>query len=126
MSLLLIWSIRTSLGRPTLRSVGLPNDVRMLQINNNDMAPYASRGDVVVYDPRHTRIQGNGVFVLQIDERYIVRRVQRGLSQSVRLICDNPLFGDELLDETDSSEMTQGTSRFTVVGLVVGRLLIGG
>jgi transcriptional regulator with XRE-family HTH domain len=109
----------------TLRSVGLPNDLKMLQIGNDDMAPFINRGDVVLYDPRVKRIQGNGVFVLQIGDRFVVRRVQRGLSQGIRLICDNPLFGDELLDESVTAELDHGVGRVVVVGHVIGRLLVG-
>jgi transcriptional regulator with XRE-family HTH domain len=109
----------------TLRSIGLPNDIKMLQISNDDMAPYVSRGDVVIYDPRVRRIQANGVFVLQIGDRFIVRRVQRSLKQNIRLICDNPSFDDETLDESEFSESVQVGSLIVVIGQVVGRLLVG-
>ena len=113
----------------TLRSIGLPNDIRMLQVSGEDMAPYIQGGDVVIYDSRVKRIQANGVFVLQVSGRFIVRRVQRGVKRNIRLICDNPLFGDEILDEADIAEDVQDDSRNTnacqVIGRVVGRLLIG-
>lgn len=109
----------------TLRSMGWPNDVRMLQISNDDMSPYAKNGDVVVYDPRVRRIQTNGVFVLQIGDRYVVRRVQRSIKGNVRLICDNPAFGDEVLDESDFAESSQGSGAIVIAGYVVGRISIG-
>lgn len=113
----------------TLRSIGLPNDIRMLQVSGDDMAPYIHGGDVVVYDSRVKSIQANGVFVLQVGGRFVVRRVQRGVRQNIRLICDNPLFGDEILDETDITEDAQDDSGKAVgcrvIGRVVGRLLIG-
>lgn len=113
----------------TLRSMGLPNDIKMLQVSGDDMAPYIHGGDVVVYDSRVKRIQANGVFVLQVNRRFVVRRVQRGVKQSIRLICDNPLFGDEILDEADIAEENQDdcgkAAACQVVGRVVGRLLVG-
>jgi len=109
----------------TLRSIGLPPDVRMLRMASDDMAPYASQGDLVIYDPRVNRIQTNGVFILQTGGHFIVRRVQRGIKQSIRLICDNTLFGDETLAETDFAESDQGDDRVVVVGHVVGRMLLG-
>ncbi|WP_263768527.1 XRE family transcriptional regulator [Propionivibrio soli] len=109
----------------TLRSVGLPNDIKMLQIGNDDMAPYVNRGDIVVYDPRVKRIQANGVYVLQTNERFIVRRAQRGLKHNIRLICDNPLFDDESFDESEFSEDIQDKSRIVVAGQVIGRVLVG-
>ena len=98
----------------------------MLQIDNDDMAPYACRGDVVIYDPRVRRIQANGVFVLRIGERYVVRRVQRSVKGNVRLICDNPAFDDELLDETEFSDGNADQGGIGVAGAVLGRLLLDG
>ena len=89
------------------------------------MAPFVSHGDVVVYDSRVKRIQTNGVFVLQMDDVFMVRRVQRGLSHSIRLICDNTAFGDEVLDKETSEQLAEGTGRVSVMGHVVGRLLVG-
>ena len=109
----------------TLRTIGLPRDIKMLQIATDDMSPYVSHGDLVVYDPRVNRIQTNGVFVLKSGGRYIVRRAQRGIRQSIRLICDNTLFGDETLNESDFAETDDGDDRVVVVGHVVGRLLTG-
>ena len=110
----------------TLRSIGFPNDIKMLQINNDDMAPFVSQGDVVIYDPRVKRIKANGIYVLQINERFIVRRVQRGLKQNTRLICDHPAFNDEVFENSEFAEHAQEGGGIAVVGQVVGRLLIGG
>lgn len=110
----------------TLRTIGLPRDIKMLQIATDDMSPYVNHGDLVIYDPRVNRIQTNGVFVLKSGGCYIVRRAQRGTKQSIRLICDNRLFGDETLNESDFSESGEDDGRVVVVGHVVGRLLTGG
>ena len=96
----------------------------MLQVSSDDMAPYVNSGDVVIYDPRVRRIQANGVFVFQIGERFVVRRVQRGIKGDIRLKCDNPLFEDEVLDEMDLDESAQQGSRVSVAGQVVGRLSV--
>ena len=109
----------------TLRSVGFPNDIKMLLVKNDDMAPFISSGEVVIYDPRVKRIQSNGVFVLRIGEQFIVRRVQRGIKQNIRLICDNPLFDDEVLEESDFGDAAHGGDSVVVAGQVVGRMLVG-
>ena len=110
----------------TLRSLGLANDIKMLHISNGDMAPFVSPGDVVIYDPRVKRILANGIYVLKIEDRFIVRRVQRGLKQNFRLICDNPAFSDEVIESSEFEEHTQEGGGIAVVGQVVGRLLVGG
>ena len=109
----------------TLRSMGLPKDLRMLQVSSDDMAPYVNSGDAVMYDPRVRRIQTNGVFVFQIGDRFVVRRVQRGIKGDVRLTCDNPLFEDEVLDEAELDESALPGGRISVAGQVVGRLSVG-
>jgi transcriptional regulator with XRE-family HTH domain len=109
----------------TLRSLGLPNDIKMLLVKNDDMAPFVGSGEVVIYDPRVKRILSSGVFVLRIGEQLVVRRVQRGVRQNIRLICDNPLFDDEVLDETDFSDTARGGNNIFVAGQVIGRMLLG-
>ena len=103
-----------------LRELGLPRGVTAMKVSADDMDPYLRPGDVVFYDPRVTRIHANGVYMLRIHGALVVRRVQRGTVDGLRLICDNERFGSESLPETalesDSVE---------VVGHVVGRLLVG-
>ena len=107
-----------------LRSMGLPTSIKMLDVGDDDMAPFLHRGDLAIYDPRVRRIQSNGVFVLCVNDRFLVRRVQRGLKGNVRLICDNPAFDDEILDESEFADENQ--DGIAVIGVVVGRILLGG
>lgn len=107
-----------------LRSMGLPTSIKMLAVGDDDMAPFLHRGDLAIYDPRVRRIQSNGVFVLCVNDRFLIRRVQRGLKGNVRLICDNPAFDDEILDESEFADENQ--DGIAVIGVVVGRILLGG
>ena len=107
-----------------LRSMGLPTSIKMLAVGDDDMAPFLHRGDLAIYDPRVRRIQSNGVLVLCVNDRFLVRRVQRGLKGNVRLICDNPAFDDEILDESEFADENQ--DGIAVIGVVVGRILLGG
>lgn len=109
----------------TLRSIGLPRDIRIMRVLSDDMEPYVRTGDLVIYDPRVNRIHANGVFVLKAGGKFIVRRAQRGMKQTIRLICDNNRFGDETLADTDFSEKDEGDGRIAVVGFVLARTLIG-
>ena len=103
-----------------LRELGLPRGVTAMTMANDDMDPYLRPGDVVFYDPRVTRVHTNGVYVLRIRDALVVRRVQRGTVEGVRLICDNERFGSEAL--TDGA---LESGNIAVVGHVVGRLLVG-
>ena len=107
----------------SLRSMGLPTSIKMLSVGDDDMAPFVHRGDLVIYDPRVHRIQSNGMFVLCVNGRFLVRRVQRALKGNLRLICDNPAFDDEVLDESEFSNDCQ--DGITVAGAVIGRIVLG-
>lgn len=109
----------------TLRQIGLPRNVKILRIHTDDMEPYVRTGDLIVYDSRVNHIHTNGVFVLSMAGNLFVRRVQRGMKDTVRLICDNERFDAETLTATDFSDVETDDGRITVVGAVVGRLLIG-
>ncbi len=91
-----------------------------MKVSADDMDPYLRPGDVVFYDPRVNRVHANGVYVLRIHGALMVRRIQRGTVEGLRLICDNERFGNETL--TDAA---MEASRIEVVGYVVGRLLVG-
>ncbi len=103
-----------------LRELGLPRGVTAMKVSADDMDPYLRPGDVVFYDPRVNRVHANGVYVLRIHGALMVRRIQRGTVEGLRLICDNERFGNETL--TDAA---MEASRIEVVGYVVGRLLVG-
>lgn len=112
-----------------LHAIGLPNNIKMLQVTGDDMSPFIKGGDVVVYDPSVRQLLVNGVFVLFANHRFIVRRVQTSVKRDIRLICDNPRFDDEILKEKDLSEygLDEGNSAAgcLVAGRVIGRLLVG-
>ena len=110
----------------SLRRLGLANDIKMLKIGDDDMAPFVRRGDVAIYDPRVKRILANGIYVLEVQKRFVVRRVQRDVKQNIRLICDNPAFNDEVFKNSEFAEPAQESGGIAVAGQVVGRLLVGG
>lgn len=103
-----------------LRELGLPRGVTAMKVSADDMDPYVRPGDVVFYDPRVTRVHANGVYLLRIRDALVVRRIQRGSVDGLRLICDNERFGSETVPES-----TLDAGAIEVVGLVVGRLLVG-
>jgi transcriptional regulator with XRE-family HTH domain len=109
----------------TLREIGLPRDVKMMRVQSEDMEPYLRTGDIVVYDPRVTRIQTNGVYVLHVNDKFVVRRAQSGLKKEVRLICDNAKFSEEVLAPEDFAETPDDSGRVAVVGQILARVLLG-
>lgn len=109
----------------TLREIGLPRDVKMMRIQAEDMEPYLRSGDMVIYDPRVNKIQSNGVYVLHVNDKFIVRRAQCGLKKDIRLICDNEQFSEEVLAQADFADVPDNSGRVAVVGQVLARVLLG-
>lgn len=109
----------------TLRDIGLPRDVKMMRIQSEDMEPYLRSGDMVIYDPRVTKIQSNGVYVLRVNDKFIVRRAQCGLKKDIRLICDNDQFAAEVMKQEDFADLPDNSGRVAVVGQVLARVLLG-
>lgn len=109
----------------TLRSVGLPREVRIFRVASDDMEPYVRSGDLAIYDPRVNHILGNGVYVLHLNGKYFLRRAQLDMKQNIRLICDNAHFGSETLADEDFAEKESDDGRIAVIGCVVAHVLIG-
>ncbi len=109
----------------TLRDIGLPRDVKMMRVQSEDMEPYLRAGDMVIYDPRVNKIQSNGVYILHVNDKFIVRRAQSGLKKDIRLICDNEQFSEEVLSADDFADTPDDSGRVAVVGQVLARVLLG-
>ncbi|HMX16398.1 MAG TPA: S24 family peptidase [Rhodocyclaceae bacterium] len=108
----------------------LPPGVAFLRIASNEMEPFVCAGDFVLYASGQREIEKGGVFVLSIEGKRVVRRLQQTLSQTLRIICDNHRFPSEEVPLTaidlgvGMPAGTDGGPRIRLDGLVVGRLLV--
>ncbi len=111
-----------------LESARLPANVAFLRIVSNEMEPYVCAGDFVLYCPGKRELEEGGVYVLSLEEKRVVRRLQQTLSQTIRIICDNRRFPSEEvpLSAIDAAQGSSpdGSTSIRIEGLVVGRLLV--
>lgn len=113
-----------------LEAARLPPGVVFLRISSNEMEPFVCAGDFALYLPGRRELEKGGVFVLSIEGKRVVRRLQQTLSQTLRIICDNHRFPSEEvpLSAIDSGDGTPAASGrgpgIRLEGLVIGRLLV--
>jgi phage repressor protein C with HTH and peptisase S24 domain len=103
-----------------------PREVGVMTADGDSMRPTIQDGDLILYRPAE-EVRGGGVYVLLIDDRQIVKRVQTISGGGYRIISDNSYHGyaDETLvpadDHTDAlvNEETGRSVDLRVVGSVI-------
>lgn len=73
-----------------------------MQMVGDEMAPSIHDGDMMFIDRRHDRLDGNGVYALEINGRVLVRRVEYRMGAGIVFKCDNPAYEDYPVKDTDS------------------------
>ncbi|CAM5522577.1 hypothetical protein TMEC54S_00113 [Thauera mechernichensis] len=94
--------------------------VYALPIEGDVMSPYVVDGDMVCFMPAmsaHT----DGVYVIHVAERYIVRRVNLTTRGTVKLIAENARYEAE---EVDLAEEVKRRNGVRIVGVVCARILV--
>lgn len=65
------------------------NDVAVVQVNSDAMAPTLKGGDMVLIDMAVNGLQENAVYVLRFGSNTMIRRIQPRLDGTADIICDN-------------------------------------
>lgn len=79
---------------------------------DESMAPTIRRSDTVLLDTTTRRIDGDGIYVLDIGSQRQIRRVQRRHDGSLILISDNQAYHPDVVDN-------ESTSAIVILGRVV-------
>lgn len=88
------------------------NDIILLTVRGDSMAPTLNSNDLVLVDMRANKIEDNAVYVLQPNGALVIKRVQRKFNGTVVIKCDNPAYEDEFLAPDEAH-------RLAVLGRVV-------
>jgi phage repressor protein C with HTH and peptisase S24 domain len=99
--------IRASLGRE-------PGDVVMATAIGESMEPNIHNNDMLLVDTTDTTFRNFGVYVIEVRDERLVKRVQRKFDGSLILISDNPVYQPEYIESDLAKEVH-------VVGRVVWR-----
>ena len=99
--------IRAALGRE-------PSDVIMQTAVGESMQPNIFNNDLLLVDTTDTTFRNFGIYVIEVRNERLVKRVQRKFDGSLILISDNPVYQPEFIEADLAKEVA-------VVGRVVWR-----
>lgn len=82
--------------RAWLRSIGVsPANARILTVAGDSMEPTLSSGDLLLVDVSVTRIKGEALYVIAIDDDVYVKRAQQRLNGALLITSDNERYPPE-------------------------------
>lgn len=73
-------------------------DIVLVEVRGDSMAGTLDDGDLVLIDMRQNRLDVSAVFVIQVDDALLVKRVQRKLNGTVVIKSDNHAYEAETLE----------------------------
>ncbi len=79
----------------------LPQETALYVMEDDTMTPHITPNSLVVVDKNHRDFSQNGIYLLRINERLALRRLQRALNQKINLLSDNASYPPEQMDEAD-------------------------
>lgn len=82
--------VNLSFTRYSLRKKGLtPSDLACLRVDGDSMLGLLDDGDTVMIDLSRNALEGEGVYVVMLDDHLYAKRLQRQFDGSVRIISHN-------------------------------------
>lgn len=82
--------VNLSFTRYSLRKKGLnPSDLACLRVDGDSMTGLLEDGDTVMIDQRRNSLEGEGVYVVMLDDHLYAKRLQRQFDGSVLIISHN-------------------------------------
>ncbi|MBU0809649.1 MAG: helix-turn-helix transcriptional regulator [Gammaproteobacteria bacterium] len=82
--------VQLSFTRYSLRKKGLtPTDLACLRVDGDSMTGLLEDGDTVMIDQSRNALEGEGVYVVLLDDHLYAKRLQRDFDGSVRIISHN-------------------------------------
>lgn len=82
-----------------------PDNAVLLQATGNSMQPLINDKDLLMVDTSYTNIINGKVFVVDIDNELLVKRVVKELDGSVILYSENPEYSPRTLKENETAKV---------------------
>lgn len=71
----------------------------VMRMRGDEMSPTIRDGDLMFVDRSSDRVQGNGIYALELGERMVVRRVEAGLGSGLVLKCEQAGYRTQALKD---------------------------
>lgn len=75
-----------------------PAHLALIECSGDSMEPTLRDGDVLMVDTSVTEVQSSRIYVLDVDGALLVKRIQRMLNGSYRVISDNARYEAEVIE----------------------------
>ena len=98
--------VNLSFTRYSLRKKGLtPADLACLRVDGDSMTGLLEDGDTVMIDQRRNSLEGEGVYVVMLDDHLYAKRLQRDFDGSVRVISHNREYREIVVPKDRLNEL---------------------
>lgn len=67
-------------------------NLALFVLPDDTMSPRFPTGSLMVIDKNEKNTNQNGIYLLQINQTTVLRRLQNTYSQQINLLCDNPCY----------------------------------
>jgi phage repressor protein C with HTH and peptisase S24 domain len=72
-------------------------DLALISVKGDSMEPGLSNEDLILIDMRKNRVEDNAIYVLQLNDALLVKRIQRKLDGTLHVMSDNPYYEIEVV-----------------------------
>lgn len=98
--------VNLSFTRYSLRKKGLvPANLACLRVDGDSMTGLLEDGDTVMIDLRRNALEGEGVYVVMLDDHLYAKRLQRQFDGSVLIISHNAAYKEMMVPKDRLSEL---------------------
>lgn len=98
---------KVSFNHAWLLKAGLnPDTLRLIRAHGDSMAPTIRDGDLLMIDIGRTRYDGDGVYLLRIDEGHpSPKRLQHAVDKGLYLVSDNPAYREQHIPDSQKDSL---------------------
>ena len=100
-----VWT-QLAFTRYSLQRKGLnPDTLSAIQVAGDSMIPLLEDGDTVLIDHQRNSLEGEGIYVLHLDDHLYAKRLQRQFDGALHIISQNKEYRDMVVPKERLSEL---------------------
>lgn len=80
-------------------------DLALISVKGDSMEPVLSNEDLILVDMRKNCVEDNAIYVLQLNEALLVKRIQHKLDGSLHVMSDNPRYQAEIVSADRAADL---------------------
>jgi phage repressor protein C with HTH and peptisase S24 domain len=80
-------------------------DLALISVKGDSMEPTLSNDDLILVDMRKNRVEDNAIYVLQLNDALLVKRIQHKLDGSLHVMSDNKHYDTEIVNVEHATDL---------------------